>query len=236
MNCPTMPAKTPSGSQNGTSMNQKNAAWKKAERRREQHLGHDVAAGLLDRDRPDRDEHVLVALGQPGADRLAQPRAVGREVVGEHEDGQRVEDEGQHGAEDAEDAAAVLAGELPDLVGSQLEGTLDLGDVDRGVERAVDPVEGRGDGSWAAAAPSWESCETKTWPKSSARATVTSSIATIVSPVARPRRMPRRDSHSTAGSMAIESSQASSSRSRNDERGREGPHRDPQARRSRRAP
>ena len=31
MNCPTMPAKTPSGNQNGTSMNQKNAAWKKAE-------------------------------------------------------------------------------------------------------------------------------------------------------------------------------------------------------------
>ena len=31
MNCPTIPAKMPSGSQNGTSMNQKNAMWKTAE-------------------------------------------------------------------------------------------------------------------------------------------------------------------------------------------------------------
>ena len=31
MNWPTMPANTPSGSQNGTSMNQKKAMWKIAE-------------------------------------------------------------------------------------------------------------------------------------------------------------------------------------------------------------
>ena len=32
MNWPTMPAKMPRGSQNGTSMNQKKATWKTAER------------------------------------------------------------------------------------------------------------------------------------------------------------------------------------------------------------
>ena len=76
--------------------------------RREHDLGDDVAAGLLRRDVPDGDEDLLALRGHPPPDRTPDPRAVGRDVEGEHEEREDLEQQGERRGHDADHAARDL--------------------------------------------------------------------------------------------------------------------------------
>ncbi len=113
---------------------------------REDELGHDIAAGLLDGDRPDRHKDRLVALWHPRSDGLTQPDAVSGQVVGEHEDRHELRDDRHHAAEDAQQTTAVLLRKLPHPLRSELQVGIDLIDVERGIEGLVNPADGLADG------------------------------------------------------------------------------------------